>query len=79
MTCRIVPGVADVYSRLFAVCLLLVGCDDGQGNTSRHSNDDPDAISGAIHEQLDEAAAVEDALINKKRQLDAAIDEATDR
>ena len=56
-----------------AVCLLLIGCSGASDDAA-----EPEDLSDTVRKPLDEAAAVEAELEQKRQALDEAIEEASD-
>ncbi len=63
-------------NQLFILCLFIVGCGDNDTPAPERSDQNDTGLSDAIQDNLDEASAVEDALMNKKNQLDRAVEDA---
>lgn len=56
-----------------ATCLLLLGCSGASNDTG-----EPEDLSDAVRQPLEEAAAVEEQLEQKRQELDRAIEAASD-
>lgn len=56
-----------------ATCLLLLGCSGASDDAG-----EPENLSDAVRQPLEEAAAVEEQLEQKRQELDRAIEEASD-
>lgn len=66
------------------VAVVISACGGGEQNGSDDLVEEPaedivESVSGAWHDQLEEAEEVEELLLEKARAVDEAVDEATDR